>query len=116
MTLGHVTLRPNIRIASFQYPEVVYNHYHYRHSVNDHNAKRHAPISLEVVWATTRWSYRVFAFLLGISEVNIFLADNFFFFAGHSGMLAFRKELVEALIFNKYVIDVDDSPSKCTRK
>ena len=36
----------------FHYPEVVSNHFKYRHSVDDHNAKRHSPICLEHVWAT----------------------------------------------------------------
>ena len=34
------------------YPEVMGNHFLYQHSVDDHNNKRHSPVSLEVVWAT----------------------------------------------------------------
>ena len=41
-----------ISTQSFRYPEVVHNHFQNRHSVDDHNAKRHSPISIEVVWAT----------------------------------------------------------------
>ena len=33
----------------FNYPEVVGNHFLYRHSVDDHNNKHHSPFSLEVV-------------------------------------------------------------------
>ena len=33
----------------FKYPEVVHNHFQICHSVDDHNAKRHSPISIEVV-------------------------------------------------------------------
>ena len=40
------------RMKSFRYPEVVHNHFQNRHSVDDHNAKRHSPISIEVVWVT----------------------------------------------------------------
>ena len=40
------------RMKSFHYPEVVHNHFQNRHSVDDHNAKRNSPISIEVVWAT----------------------------------------------------------------
>ena len=40
---------------TFQYPEVINNHFSYRHAVDDHNAKRHSPISLEVLWATKQW-------------------------------------------------------------
>ena len=38
--------------TNFCYPEVVSNHFKFRHAVDDHNAKRHAPISLEYVCAT----------------------------------------------------------------
>jgi hypothetical protein len=41
--------------VSFQYPEVVHNHFRYRHVIGDHNSKCHSPISLEVTWAT-KWS------------------------------------------------------------
>ena len=40
------------RTKSFRYPEVVHNHFQNQHSVDDHNAKRHSPISIEVVWVT----------------------------------------------------------------
>jgi len=103
----------------FNYPEVVHNHYTYRHLVDDHNAKRHQPISLEVTWATSRWECRVFAFLLAVTEVNIFLADKFFFGALHSCMIAFRKLFAYALITNKYVEDASSEsscPSRHTRR
>ena len=40
---------------TFQYPEVINNHFLYRPAVDDRNAKRHSPISHEVVWATMQW-------------------------------------------------------------
>ena len=61
----------------FKYPEVIHNHFQYRHAVDDHNAKRHSPISIEVVWATKHWPNRVFCFLLSITEVNCFLAETY---------------------------------------
>ena len=64
--------------TTFQYPEVVDNHFKYRHYVDDHNGKRHSPISMEVVWATKHWPNRVFTFLLSISEVNCWLAETQF--------------------------------------
>jgi hypothetical protein len=65
--------------VSFQYPKVVYNHFHYRHVIDDHNSKCHSPISLEVTWATKWWPHRVFAFLLAIiMEVNVLLASVHF--------------------------------------
>ena len=59
-----------VRNKSVRYPEVIHNHFKYRHAVDDHNAKRHSPISLEVFWGTKRWPNRVFACLLEITEVN----------------------------------------------
>ena len=44
---------------TFQYPEVINNHFLYRDAVDDHNAKRHSPISLEVMWATMQWPNQV---------------------------------------------------------
>ena len=64
--------------TTFRYPEVVDNHFKYRHYVDDHNGKQHSPTSMEVVWATKHWSNRVFAFLLSISEVNCWLAETQF--------------------------------------
>ena len=61
-----------------RYCQILSNHFLYRHAVDDHNAKRHSPISLEVVWATKWWPNRVFAFLLAIMEVNCFLAESYF--------------------------------------
>ena len=40
------------KATTFKYPEVIYNHFRCHHSIDNHNAKRHNPISLEVVWAT----------------------------------------------------------------
>mmetsp|Transcript_14117 Transcript_14117/g.21448 ORF Transcript_14117/g.21448 Transcript_14117/m.21448 type:complete len:179 (-) Transcript_14117:2424-2960(-) len=65
--------------ASFQYPEVVHNHFKYRHMVDDHNAKRHSPLSLEMSWATKWWPNRVFSFLLAVTEINIYNSMSYFF-------------------------------------
>ena len=93
-----------IRMKSFRYPEVVHNHFQNRHSVDDHNAKRHSPISIEVVWTTKRWSNRVFAFLLSITEVNCFLAESYFTSRKTESMMDFRKDLAHQLIENKYLV------------
>jgi len=66
-------------VKTFQYPEVVHNHFQYRHIVDDHNAKRHSPISLEMSWATKWWPNRVFAFLLAITEINVYACKEFVF-------------------------------------
>ena len=80
------------RSTSFRYPEVVHNHFLYCHAVDDHNGKRHSPISLEVV----------FAFLMSITEVNCYLAESYFTSRKSNSMLDFRKSLSHQLIENDY--------------
>ena len=77
-SLKAATLDINDSTLMFKYPEVVYNHYKYRHMVDDCNARRQSPISLEESWSTRRWANRVFAFILGVSEVNAMLAEAYF--------------------------------------
>ena len=92
------------RKKSFCYPEVVHNHFQNQHSVEDHNAKRHSPISIEVVWVSKRWPNHVFAFLLSITEVNCFLAKSYFTSRKTESMMDFRKDLAHQLIENKYLV------------
>ena len=92
-----------MKSVTFKYPEVIHNHFMFRHAVDDHNGKRHSPISLEVVWATKRWANRVFAFLLSITEVNCFLAESHFTDRKSGSMLEFRKQLAYKLIENDYL-------------
>lgn len=99
------------RRISFQYPEVVHNHYQRRGAVDSHNARRMAPIAIEETWSTLRWPNRVFAYLLATSEVNANLGESEF---GDSEaprpQLEFRRLLAKDLITNKYVWE-EDSPS-----
>ena len=89
----------------FSFPEVVNNHFKYRHAVDDHNSKRHSPISFETRWATTWWPNRVFAFLLAITEVNVMLAAVAFtdMYETQPSMLDFRKRFAKELINNHYL-------------
>ena len=84
------------------YTEVIHNHYKFWHAVDNHNAKRHSPISLEVVWATKWWPNRVFAFILSVTEVNAMLAYKHFCKEEVDGMLGFRKLFAEVLVCNPY--------------
>ena len=84
----------------FNYTELFYKHFKYRHAVDDHNNNRHQPVSLEQIWATQRWSNRVFAFFLAITEVNIKYCCEYFFHFEQLSMISFRKLLAEALIKN----------------
>jgi hypothetical protein len=88
----------------FHYPEVFGNHFKYRHMVDDHNARRHAPISFEENWATKTWTQRVFAFLLSVSEVNAQLLMKYFYKSEDVSQITFRKALSYELINNKYLI------------
>ena len=81
--------------------------------MDNHNAKRHGPISIEVVWATKQWPNRVFAFLFSITEVNCFLAESYFTSRKTGSMMDFRKDLAHQLIENKYL--VQEIRSDCRR-
>ena len=97
----------------FNYPEVVGNHFLYRHSVDDHNNKQHSPISLEVVWATKNWPNRVFSFLLSVTEVNVNLAATYFCGQNQMGQVKFCKLLAQNLIYNTHYNEVSDkTPNK----
>ena len=106
------TLEPNnparmtSRIADgntirFPYPEMVDNHFVYRHLVDDHNNRRHKPISIEETWGTMSWPQRVFAYLLATTEVNLqrFLC---FFRSEEWEQLALRRTLAFELINNPF--------------
>ena len=47
-------------VKKMKYPELVYNHYQYRDSIDAHNSSRMFPIAMEETWKTTRWPCRVF--------------------------------------------------------
>jgi hypothetical protein len=90
---------------SFQYPVVISQHYLYRHAVDDHNARRHYPISFERVWGTKFWASRVFSFLLAVTETNVLMASKFFGRKEYQSTVSFRKDFAKALIYNKYFME-----------
>ena len=59
---------------TFKYAEPFANHYLFCHYINSRNNLRHQTPSLEETWKTHCWPYRVFAFLLAVSEVNCYHA------------------------------------------
>jgi len=91
------------RRKTFKYPEVVYNNYQHRDSVDNHNAFRMFPVALEETWKTTRWANRVFQFLLAVTEVNIKLTLEQIYGREETTMLNFRKTFAYALINNDYL-------------
>ena len=62
----------------FKYHQKFGLHFRYHHHVDDHNNRRHAPISIERTWATKFCTDRNFAWYLAVTEVNRALADGHF--------------------------------------
>ena len=84
--------------TTFKYHQPFGDYYYiYRHVVDDHNNYCHdtgskCGLSLETTWVTQRWANRVFAFVMGICEVNAYLAMKAFDHWDES-FLSFRKKL-----------------------
>ena len=106
--MKHRTLADNTRI-SFKYPELVFNHYKYRHCVDDNNNRRQSPISIEKTWHTQYWPHRVFAFLLAVTEVNVNLILMNIYDTEATEQLVFRKILAKELINNDYLSGSSDN-------
>jgi hypothetical protein len=80
---------------SFHYTEPFFNHYKFRHQVDDHNNRRHSPISLEERISTIDWKIRVFMFILALVEVNARLAVAFITKSPTMNQLEFRRKLAK---------------------
>jgi Transposase IS4 len=93
------------KIKTFQYPEVIRNHYEYRDAVDAHNSSRMYPIALEETCKTHRWPMRVFQFLLAITEVNCRLAREKIFDHEKESQQDFRRLFAKALIDNSYILE-----------
>ena len=90
-------------VKTFQYPEVVHNHYKYCDVIDNHNSLRMHPISIEETWMTMRCLNRVFCFLLAITMVNIQNAATYFLNKPTIDSLQSRRLIAEALINNEYL-------------
>ena len=90
---------------TFQYCEPFSNHFDFRHCIDDHNNLRHQLPAIEATWTTHRWACRVFAFILGVVEVNCFLAFKYFVWDGkeRKTLDEFRTDMACALIDNDYL-------------
>ena len=55
--------------VSFLYTEPFFNHFQYRHQVDDHNNLQHSPISLEESLSTKDWTLWVFSFILELESL-----------------------------------------------
>ena len=104
---------------TFNYIEPISNHFKYRHQIDDHNNRRHSPISIEKTWATKFWPDRNFAWFLAVTEVNANLARGYF--GGETlPQIEFRKKLAWEMMNNALggdaVVDEDSRMSLRKRK
>ena len=83
---------------TFKYMEPFYNHFKFRHQVDDHNNLRHSPISLEESLSTKDWKIRVFSFIIALVEVNARLARSHFSDMASVTQLEFRRLLAKELV------------------
>lgn len=108
--------------TTIRYPEVIYNHFQYRDSVDNHNAARMFPISIEETWKTTRWPLRVLQFFLSITEVNVHRVRDYMFpqtdlpHESTTSQQDFRKEFANALIYNAKLDEEQQSPSSSVKR
>jgi hypothetical protein len=113
-TQRSVTRRSGIREnVSFKYTEPFFNHFKFRHQVDDHNNNRHSPISLEESINTKDWKIRVFTFILAVVEVNARLAYQFFTKSDSPlSQLQFRRLLAKELMDFSFVVNRDNRKRK----
>ena len=127
-TYGSLTYYPEEKIQNrhvadnkhqFRYAKPFSDHFKYRHLVDDHNNLRHSSPSFEDTWVTHRWPNRVFAFLLAVTEVNLYLWLRFKVWSKSNEQAPtlhqFRKQLAFALINNKYIKRDEEEKRVSTR-
>jgi hypothetical protein len=104
------------KTVKFQYPEVVHNHFQYRDAVDSHNRKRMDPIAIEEQLKTNRWQYRVFQFILAVTEVNVNLCLCHFYHEPAQTQIDFRYELGMELINNDYLENKEEKKKYTVKK
>jgi hypothetical protein len=100
----------------FPYKEPFGLHYKFRHQVDDHNNRRHQPISIERSWATKYWPDRNFAHYIALSEVNTNLAWAYFRGEDKEHQLRFRKQLAKEMLVNSLIDTSSVAKGKAKRK
>ena len=105
--------------TTFKYTKNFAYHFKYRHMVDDHNNLRHSTPTLEDTWTTHVWENRVFAFLLAITEVNLYCYLRYTSWRtmdeeSYPTLHQFRKKLAMALIENKFIVS-DEAEERLTR-
>ena len=112
------TPQSDASVKTFKYPEPFANHYLYRHCVDDHNNLRHSVPSIEGTMVTHRWEFRVFSFLLAISEVNTYLAMKHFVWKDKEfhTLHQFRRKLALSLIHNEHIVQYKDGSNSANKR
>ena len=57
--------------VTFQCPQIIHDHFHYRDSCDNHNGSMMFPIAIEEQLGTRRWIVRSFKFFMAVTEVNV---------------------------------------------
>ena len=93
------------KVVRFKYAEPFVNHFLYHHEVDDPNNLCHAVPSIGGSWITHCWVNQVFAFLLAVTEVNVYLAFKYFVWSAEDcpKLLTFRKSMAWNFIYNDYL-------------
>ncbi|KAG7340825.1 transposase IS4 [Nitzschia inconspicua] len=91
----------------FKYTEPFEDYFLYQDAVHYHSHLRLSNMSLEETWVTDRWEDRVFAFILAITEVNIYLGLRYFVWQCNNKVpmtfFNFKRKLAMALIHNDHM-------------
>ena len=96
-------------VRLFNYRQPFGLHFCYRHQVDDHNIRRHAPILIEKTWATKFWPDRNFAWYLSVTEVNTALAYGHFRKGGQFiTTLQFQGEIAHEMMENTIRVNTVD--------
>ena len=92
------------KMTCFKYAVPFTLHFNYRHAVDNHNNLRHQVPSIEETWQTIHWACRVFAFLIAMTEINVYLTMRTFVWKEEEflSLIDFRCKLAWELINNKY--------------
>ena len=106
----------NSHLVMFKYPELVYCHYKNTYHVDNHNNRRHQPISLEETWVTKFQPHCVFMFLLAVAEGNAYLLNKHYREDAEDSVLVFRRVLATELINNTYGIEEKSSTGTKSKK
>ena len=102
ISFNEVKRRVNEDTMRFNYPEVFWNHYKYRHAVDNHNNHQQSHVNIDKTWSTSYWPNRIILFLTGVTEVKLLLALTNIY--GHEPMenLEFWKNVSKKLLNNTY--------------